>query len=457
MPQQSPGAASVHQNGTTTTTVTIANGSNGMNGINGKTNGQPMGAPMQHHVTQQHQPQQHIQATTTIHAIKEDPQQPMVSKEPPSEAAPQCVAVPPFSRLIESPPCSAIPAAQAPMAFYPTWQATDPSQGWQNQFIQQIPQNTTATATIAPLNTIEFQPQSYAYPANGYVQTGIGFDPNYGRTYAAPTVQRYEFQAAPAPNQINQVSLQNVSFATTAVTYAGQVATGPSPVLLANGGAQQSISMAGNDLPGCPRVSSVPPPSLSYNNGYSGDLSGKPNGSSSTSTNSTPPERSAATPNGSLMNPPPAPHVTQSPGRAAAEGHQNGAPQYSPNPQVQHSPHHYATQPQQPSPNPHLNLSNVTSFAVATPSPSGVEWDWSNGGGSSGDMYNQQSNGSGDRLNLNTRLKTMILNKGEGHGPPQGMSSVELSPPPSNGSAHGQPGGAAGNGSGHFAIIKNVC
>lgn len=41
------------------------------------------------------------------------------------------------------------------MAFYPTWQA-DPSQGWQNQFIQQIPQNTPA---ITPLNSLEFQPQ----------------------------------------------------------------------------------------------------------------------------------------------------------------------------------------------------------------------------------------------------------------------------------------------------------
>ena len=48
---------------------------------------------------------------------------------------------------------------QAPMAFYPTWQA-DPSQGWQNQFIQQIPQNTPA---ITPLNSIEFQPQVCVY------------------------------------------------------------------------------------------------------------------------------------------------------------------------------------------------------------------------------------------------------------------------------------------------------
>lgn len=347
------------------------------------------------------------------------------------------------------------------MAFYPTWQATDPSQGWQNQFIQQIPQNTTATATIAPLNTIEFQPQSYAYPAaNGYVQTGLGFDPNYGRTYAAPTIQRYEFQAS---NQINQVALQNVSFAPTTVTYAGQVATGPSPILLANGSSQQSISMAGNDLPGYPRVNSVPPHSLSYN-GYSGEISGKAN--SNNNNHSSTPERSSVTPNGShmsAMNPPPAPQLTQSPSRqqesaGSAAAANNNNSQFSPSHQMHHSPHPYGGQPQQPSPNPHT----VVNYA-ATPSPSGVEWDWSNGGGNSGDIYNQQSNGGGgDRLNLNTRLKTMILSKNEaGHNQSQGnqqhhMSSVELSPPPSNGSAHGPANGSGQNG-GHFAIIKNVC
>ena len=62
---------------------------------------------------------------------------------------------------------------QTPMAFYPTWQTTpataDPSQTWQNQFIQQIPtpQNAgapsvTATA-ITPLNSIDFQPQVFYY------------------------------------------------------------------------------------------------------------------------------------------------------------------------------------------------------------------------------------------------------------------------------------------------------
>jgi hypothetical protein len=59
------------------------------------------------------------------------------------------------------------------MAFYPTWQTTtatptDPSQNWQNQFIQQIPpQNNggaptaSAASTITPLNSLDFQPQVF--------------------------------------------------------------------------------------------------------------------------------------------------------------------------------------------------------------------------------------------------------------------------------------------------------
>lgn len=164
-----------------------------------------------------------------------------------------------------------------PMAFYPTWQ--DPSQGWQNQFIQQIPQN---TPTITPLNSLEFQPQSYAYqPTSSYVQTGLGFDPNYGRTYAAP-VQRYEFQA----NQLqltNQV--QAVSFAPT-VTYAGQVATGPALLLgnAQNGGSDESNSkQSGNEMPGYPRVNNVPPRSLNCN-GYPGSEYGGANTTTTTTT-----------------------------------------------------------------------------------------------------------------------------------------------------------------------------
>jgi hypothetical protein len=58
------------------------------------------------------------------------------------------------------------------MAFYPTWQtatataAADPSQTWQNQFIQQIPTQNGSTSApvttaIAPLNSLDFQPQVF--------------------------------------------------------------------------------------------------------------------------------------------------------------------------------------------------------------------------------------------------------------------------------------------------------
>lgn len=50
------------------------------------------------------------------------------------------------------------------MAFYPAWQATPAApaeQSWQNQFIQQIPQNgasqTVSATAITPLNSIDFQ------------------------------------------------------------------------------------------------------------------------------------------------------------------------------------------------------------------------------------------------------------------------------------------------------------
>jgi hypothetical protein len=54
---------------------------------------------------------------------------------------------------------------QTPMAFYPAWQTTAAAptteHAWQNQFIQQIPQNGNGPAvtasTIAPLNSLEFQ------------------------------------------------------------------------------------------------------------------------------------------------------------------------------------------------------------------------------------------------------------------------------------------------------------
>lgn len=155
------------------------------------------------------------------------------------------------------------------MAFYPTWQTTATTttdQPWQNQFIQQIPQNSSApSVTATAIAPIDFQ-QGYAYSTNGYVQTaGLQFDPNYNRTattYSSPVIQRYEFQAQQI-TPINQVSLQSVSFAPN-VTY-NQIA---SPAVLLNhqqhhphyathqqhsdqlGNKQMTSTASGNEMPG---------------------------------------------------------------------------------------------------------------------------------------------------------------------------------------------------------------
>ncbi|XP_052873552.1 methylcytosine dioxygenase TET-like [Anopheles cruzii] len=378
----------------------------------------------------------------------------------------------------------------APMAFYPTWQA-DPSQGWQNQFIQQIPQNTPA---ITPLNSLEFQPQGYAaYQPNGYVQTaGIGFDPNYGRTYAAPpaAVQRYDFQAA--ANQIaapiNQVSLQSVSFAPT-VTYAGQVpasadhqfqlqlqqqqqqqqqqksAVAASSATSAAASAA-SASLSGNDMPGYPRVSSVPPRSLNCN-GYSGqqEYSGpqqqqttttaSPTATTSSSTVALPPTSVA-----SNTAAPPSASTSSSAGTGSAGGggstSSNNNNMHPPGGGVPQSPNRMQQQPPRPnsnqlyaqqSPNPyngggsggslqqspsHNGNTSYTS-GMHTPSPMSdnqqqqqqqqhlqqspshlqqqqTDWGWTQ------QQQQQQQSGAdlfsqSDRVNLNSRLKTMIMNK----------------------------------------------
>lgn len=343
----------------------------------------------------------------------------------------------------------------APMAFYPTWQA-DPSQGWQNQFIQQIPQNTPA---ITPLNSLEFQPQGYAaYQPNSYVQTaGIGFDPNYGRTYAAPpTVQRYEFQT----NQItpiNQVSLQSVSFAPT-VTYAGQVSTGPA-VVSHNPHDQFNLQLnkqtSGNDMPGYPRVNSVPPRSLNCN-GYSGqDYGGQTTTQASSATTnvtnangtSTSTGANSGTGSSSSMHPPA--QVPQSPNRQTQQqpprpnSNQQLYAQQSPNPyssngnnsNLQQSPNHnngantannnnvYAQQTHSGmhTPSPMQTPDNHQSPSHMNGGQQQSQGDWVGWNQQqqqqSPDMFNQS-----DRVNLNSRLKTMIMNKND---PKDGVGGLQ--------------------------------
>ncbi|XP_073841916.1 ten-Eleven Translocation (TET) family protein isoform X3 [Musca autumnalis] len=384
---------------------------------------------------QQHQhhqlpPQQH-QITAQIQTMKDQPQQPM-----------------------------------APMAFYPTWQA-DPSQGWQNQFIQQIPQNTPG------ITSLDFQTQSYGYPSNGYVQTGLGFDPNYGRSpYGAP-VQRYDFQSqqlSSAP--INQVGLQGVGFAPSSVTYAGQVSTGPAASSLQQQQHLGSVTdlnktMSGNDTPGYPRVSSVPPRSLNCN-GYSGDYSGSAtqqqqtsgntsstagtsaassasntsiasvNGGHQTIAHNTAASQPAAspmqTPNNQTVPQSPTRSVMQQP-QAQAMSQQNRHVSQSPN-QVAQSPNANLATPQGTqqqyggSTIPSGQAQNNIASPPQHPQPMQQDWNWNSQPQSVPDPYQQTTTGpGGERVNVNTRIKSMIMRKNDPKDP--------LSAPPD---IHGMPG-----------------
>lgn len=306
--------------------------------------------------------------------------------------------------------------------------------------------------------------QSYAaYQPSGYVQTGLGFDPSYGRTYATP-VQRYDFQGNQIP-PINQV-VQGVSFAPT-VTYAGQVSTGPAPMLL-GGQSDLNKSMSGNDMPGYPRVNSVPPRSLNCN-GYSGDFGGNQTNNNSIQTQQASQPNQAAQQQSSQQQQPAQPNnqnhmhvpqVPQSPSRsnvstpighhnmmtssAASTNHPiqhtngNGAQQI----QMQASGNHHGqqTQPphsgymshpsnpvhglqQSPSHNSQMQMPNHQNSGHLTQSPnhhmshhtvgnngSEPDWSWNNQTTHhhGGDMFNQS-----DRVNLNTKLKTMILSKND--------------------------------------------
>lgn len=395
------------------------------------------------------------------------------------------------------------------MAFYPTWQA-DPSQGWQNQFIQQIPQNTPG---ITSLNSLDFQTQSYGYPSNGYVQTGLGFDPNYGRSpYGAP-VQRYDFQSqqlSSAP--INQVGLQGVGFSPAAVTYAGQVSTGPAASSV---GLQQqqhlgsvtdlNKTMSGNDTPGYPRVSSVPPRSLNCN-GYSGDYSGSAqqqqqqqqqqtgssnsaasagssgNGSSSiTNVNgghqTIAHNQSVSQPAASPMQAPNNQTVPQSPTRSVMHQPQTMTQQtrhvsQSPN-QIAQSPNPNMTAPQAtpqqygggttiPASPHHSGVGGLQSQnTIASPpqhsQPMQQDWNWSGQPQAGNDPYQQSTTTGpgGERVNLNTRIKSMIMRKNDPKDPLSGSAPPDIhgmsgAPPPPLGGVGGPNSSQQQQQTGHF-------
>ncbi|KAL7049374.1 hypothetical protein ACKWTF_003670 [Chironomus riparius] len=365
----------------------------------------------------------------------------------------------------------------APMAFYPTWQTataapatTDPSQTWQNQFIQQIPsQNGGTTASvataIAPLNSLDFQPQGYAYP-NGYVQTtGLQFDPNspYSRTattaYSSPAIQRYEFQAQQI-TPINQVSLQSVSFAPNVTAYS-QIA---SPTVLLNhqqhhshyaahqqpshldqlNNKQMTMSLttsSGNEMPGYPRVNSVPPRSLNCN-GYPG--LGEYGGNSINTTANNQSTTNTSTASSNQMQPP-ASSNTQSPSRQqpsrpnSSSNHlyQQQSPSHfnnnnnnngihmSPTSQAQSPSSHHHGGSTTPNNNQHYPTSGMITPTSHHQQMQDGSQDWNQNawnGSQHGEMFNQS-----DRINLNTRLKTMILNKNDKDQQQQQQSTASTS------------------------------
>lgn len=93
-----------------------------------------------------------------------------------------------------------MPFQAAPTTYYPSWQpdATH-HQGWTNQFMQHIP-HTSSAAAVAGSMDFATPPQSYPYStANGCVQNGIMFDPNYSRSYPAATSANYSSAAGAPP------------------------------------------------------------------------------------------------------------------------------------------------------------------------------------------------------------------------------------------------------------------
>lgn len=254
---------------------------------------------------------------------------------------------------------------------------------------------------------------------------------------------------------MNQVSLQSVSFAPT-VTYAGQVSTGPAPVILSSNDSNKTLS--GNDMPGYPRVNNGPPRSLNCN-GYSGDFGGNQTNSQQqqhmlpphqqqqqqqqTGTNQMHPPQIPQSPNRNSMSnmvnhTNMMQQITQSPNHHQNNNHQlishspnihqqQNTPSYPPlagtphNQINQHSP--ASMQQQQQSPSHNNGQMNSMSHGIHnqrmhTPNPQdnhtspgqNQDWSWNNSAQShsQNDMFNQS-----DRINLNSRLKTMILSKND--------------------------------------------
>lgn len=176
-----------------------------------------------------------------------------------------------------------------------------------------------------------------------------------------------------------------------------------------------TTSASGNEMPGYPRVSSVPPHSLNCN-GYPG-LNEYGGSSTNSSVNS-----QAITNTSSSQSVQMHPPLTQSPGHQ-----QPSRPNSSNTMYQQQSPSHYnnnnnhmSPRSQTHSPLNHQSTNGGSSqhnqqasrLHISTPNHSTEgQNDWNQNSWDqqqSNEMFNQS-----DRINLNTRLKTMILNKNE--------------------------------------------
>lgn len=175
-----------------------------------------------------------------------------------------------------------------------------------------------------------------------------------------------------------------------------------------------TTSASGNETPGYPRVNSVPPRSLNCN-GYPG--LNEYGGNSSNSTSNTQNITNTSTSQTTQMQPP----LTQSPGRQPSRPNSTNN-MYQ---QQQQSPSHYNNNvhmsPRSQTRSPSLNGGSSAQHyqqpnRMHTPtshhhSDGQQDWNqntWNGDHQQTNDIFNQS-----DRINLNTRLKTMILNKNE--------------------------------------------
>lgn len=218
----------------------------------------------------------------------------------------------------------------------------------------------------------------------------VSFAPNV--TYASPTVllnhQQHHYGHPQTTSHADQLNNKQMTMSATLT----------------------ATPTSGNEMPGYPRVLSDPPRSLNCN-GYPGLNEYGGNSINTTANNQSATNTSSA----SQMQPPSS--ATQSPSRQT--------PTSRPNSSSNHMSYHMSpTQQQAQSPSasttPVNNNQHYPTSGMITPTShhqsiqqdgtSQHEWNhnaW-NGNPQSNEMFNQS-----DRINLNTRLKTMILNKND--------------------------------------------